>query len=151
MIHLPRRLPVVFLLSALAVMLGAAGCDTYHYYDMDLRFDTSPGMFTTATVGEAQFCRIQISGADSHEIDLENCALNSDNSNTTDVGTFEFATSADSGTLTFTVDAYTAITPTPQCLYGMGTTSIQASSTVTQKGTLVIEPDGTGCPNNPGS
>jgi hypothetical protein len=143
-----------FVTSALAlavVALGGAGCDTYHYYDMDLQFDTSPGKFTTATVGEAQYCRIVVSGADSHEIDLDNCALNSDNSNTMDVGTFEFATFADSGTLTFTVDAYTAITPTPQCLYGTGTTSIQASSTVTQKGTLVIEPDGTGCPNNPGN
>ena len=112
-----------------------------------LQFDTKPGMFTVATVGEAQLCRILISGADSHEIDLPDCALNTGISNTTDVGTFEFATFADSGTLTFTVNAYTAITPTPQCLYGMGTTSIQASSTVTTKGMLVIEPDGTGCPN----
>jgi hypothetical protein len=144
--RLSRRLPLIALLSTLAVALGAAGCDTYHYYDMDLQFDTSTGNFTVATVGEAQLCRILISGADSHELDLPDCALNTGISNTTDVGTFEFATFADSGTLTFTVNAYTAITPTAQCLYGMGTTSIQASSTVTQKGKLVIEPDGMGCP-----
>jgi hypothetical protein len=146
MTRLFRRIPALFLLSTLAAALGAAGCDTYHYYDIDLQFDTSPGMFSVATVGEAQLCRILMSGADSHELDLPDCSLNSDNSNTTDVGIFEFATFADSGTLTFTVNAYTAITPTAQCLYGMGTTSIKASSTVTQMGKLVIEPDGTGCP-----
>jgi hypothetical protein len=142
-----RRLPVAALLSTLAIALGAAGCDTYHYYDIDLQFDTSPGMFTVATVGEAQLCRILVSGADSHEIDLPDCSLNTDNSNTTDVGTFEFATFADSGTLTFTVNAYNGSPPTMTCLFGTGTTSLPAGSTVTTTGKLVIEPDGAGCPN----
>jgi hypothetical protein len=128
--------------------LGAGGCDSYHYYDMDLQFDTSAMKFTIATVGEAQLCRVQISGADSHEFDLADCSLNSDNSNIPDVGTFEFATFADSGTLTFTVNAYTSQNnPTAACLFGVGTTSVTATSQVTHTGKITIEPMGTGCPN----
>ena len=138
------RVPIL----ALALgALGAGGCDSYHYYDMDLQFDTSAKKFTTATVGEAQLCRVQISGADSHEFDLADCSLNSDNSNIPDVGTFEFATFADSGTLTFTVNAYTSLNPTDACLFGVGTTSVTATSQVTNKGKITIEPMGPGCPN----
>ena len=138
------RVPIL----ALALgALGAGACDSYHYYDMDLQFDTAANKFTTATVGEAQLCRVQISGADSHEFDLADCSLNSDNSNIPDVGTFEFATFADSGTLTFTVNAYTSLNPTDACLFGVGTTSVTATSQVTYTGKITIEPMGIGCPS----
>jgi hypothetical protein len=139
-----RRLPLFSGALALAVVaLGAAGCDTYHYYDMDLQFSSSFGGITVA--GMAQNCVVTISGADSHSFSLVNCSINTDNSNYPDVGTFEFATFADSGTLTFTVNAYNGIPYTPACLFGVGTTSLPASSQVTTKGSITIEKMGTGC------
>jgi hypothetical protein len=133
------------LASCAVALLGAAGCDSYHYYDMSLVLGST---FTTALVGEAQLCKVNISGADSHEFNLTNCGVNSNDSNIPDVGTFEFATFADSGTLTFTVDAYNGITPTPNCLYGSGMTSQPASSQITQMGTITLQVTGTGCPNS---
>jgi hypothetical protein len=141
-----RRRPFSSGALALAVLaLGAAGCDTYHYYDMDLMFGSDFG--GAANVGMAQLCRVDISGADSHEFTLDACGLLSGTSNIQNVGIFEFATFADSGTLTFTVDAYNGTPPTPTCLFGVGTTSLPASSQVTTTGTITIEPMGTGCPN----
>lgn len=140
-----RRLSGVSLALGLALMaIGGAGCDTYHYYDMDLQFSSSFGGITAA--GMAQNCVVTISGADSHTFSLANCSLNSDNSNFPDLGTFEYATFADSGTLTFTVNAYNGLPYTPACLFGVGTTNLPASSQVTTKGSITIEKMGTGCP-----
>jgi hypothetical protein len=142
--RLGRRSSAVSLTLALALLaIGGAGCDTYHYYDMDLQFSSSFGGITVA--GMAQNCAVTISGADSHTFNLINCSINSDNSNYPDVGTFEYATFADSGTLTFTVNAYNGIPYTPACLFGVGTTSLPASSQVTTKGSITIEKMGTGC------
>ncbi|HZL18675.1 MAG TPA: hypothetical protein VFG23_13110 [Polyangia bacterium] len=143
MTRLLRRLPVVFLLSTLAAALGAAGCDSYHYYDMTLEFGSGwTGGINSA--GAAQSCKVTVSGADSHSFSIDNCGINNA-SNYPDTGIFEFATFADSGNLTFTVDAYNGTTPAT-CLFGMGTLSIPATSQVTTTGTIMINPDGTGCP-----
>jgi hypothetical protein len=135
-----------FVASALAVAvvaLGGAGCDTYHYYDMTLAFGSAwPGGINSA--GAAQNCQVTVSGADSHSFFIDTCGINSP-SNYPDTGIFEFATFADSGTLTFTVDAYNGTT-LANCLFGMGTLSIPATSQVTTTGTITINPDGTGCP-----
>lgn len=143
---LGRRLGLASLALALAgPALGAAGCDSYHYYDMDLVFSSAwAGGINSA--GAAQLCKVSITGADSHDFSLNNCGFMSNNSNYPDVGTFEFATFADSGTLTFTVNAYNGTPPGPACLFGTGMVSINASSQVTQTGMVTIEPDGTGCP-----
>jgi hypothetical protein len=133
------------LLVVAVAVLGAAGCDTYHYYDMDLVLGSS---FTTALIGQVQLCKVQVSGADSHEFDLPACGVSSTRTTAGKIGTFEFATFADSGTLTFTVDAYNGVTPTPNCLYGMGVTNLPASSQVTTMGMITVEVTGTGCPNS---
>jgi hypothetical protein len=139
-----RRLSGVSLALGLALMaIGGSGCDTYHYYDMDLQFSSSFGGITVA--GMAQNCVVTISGADSHTFSLPNCSINTDNSNYPDVGTFEFATFADSGTLAFTVNAYNGTPYTPACLFGVGTASVPASSQLTTKGMITIEKMGTGC------
>lgn len=143
---LGRRLRLVSLaLAVTALGAAAAGCDSYHYYDMDLMFSTAwTGGINSA--GAAQLCKVSITGADSHDFNLNNCGIMANNSNYPDVGTFEFATFADSGTLTFTVNAYNGTPPTDACLFGSGTTMMKASSTVTQMGTITIAPGGTGCP-----
>ncbi len=134
---------------ALAVTaLGASGCETYHYYDMNLVF-SSDWVCGLNSAGGATLCKVNISGADSHEFDLPNCGL-TNGTHYPDVGTFEFATFADSGTLTFTINAYNGSPPGPACLFGTGMTNMTASSTVTQMGTITVAPNGQpGCPNNP--
>jgi hypothetical protein len=141
-----RRLSAVSLAVALAAMVvGAAGCDTYHYYDMDLIFGSGwVGGINSA--GAAQQCIVTVSGADSHEFPVSNCGIVSQ-SNYPDTGTFEFATFADSGTLTFAVDAYNGTPYTTACLFGTGSTTIPATSTVTTKGSITIDPMGAGCAN----
>jgi hypothetical protein len=147
--RLSRRLPSVSLALALAVMaFGASGCETYHYYDMDVTFSPDwVGGLNSA--GGATLCKVIVSGADSHDFNLKNCGL-TDGTKYPDVGTFEFATFADSGTLTFTINAYNGSPPGPDCLFGGGTTNMTASSQVTQMGTITVAPNGQpGCPNNP--
>jgi hypothetical protein len=130
-------------LALAVVALGGAGCDTYHYYDMTLEFGSGwTGGLNSA--GAAQNCKVTVSGADSHSFFISDCGINN-SSNYPDTGIFEFATFADSGTLTFTVDAYNGVTPA-NCLFGLGTLSIPATSQVTTTGTITINPDGTGCP-----
>jgi len=143
MTRLARLLVLVLGLGA----LGAAGCDSYHYYDMDLIF-SSGWVGGINSAGAAQDCRVTVSGADSHGFDVTNCGVMSQ-ANYPDVGTFEFATFADSGSLTFTVNAYNGTPYTSACLFGTGSTTIPASSTVTSTGSITINPMGTGCGNNP--
>ena len=54
----------------LAVVLGglAGGCNTYHYYDIDVKF-TSPVTSSQASV--MKLCQVEVSGAASDTVDLE--------------------------------------------------------------------------------
>ncbi len=124
--------------------LGAAGCHSYHYYDIDVQYGAS---FTLTSSGNVQLGLLNVSGADSGQLDLPMSILAGNQFR--DLGTFEYATFADSGTLTFTVDLYNGSTATTNCLYGTGSTPLAASGDTTQKGTVTVERTATnGCANN---
>jgi hypothetical protein len=127
------RSPMRRLLPALAVAAisaGAAGCNEFHYYDIDVSF-----------VG------FSASGADNGRIDIsatQNMGLPVTIG--TNLGIFEFATFADSGTLTFSADAYDEnSSANPMCKTGTGSVQVPATATVTNSAKLNIMKTSDGC------
>ena len=125
----------------LALVLGglASGCDTYHYYDIDVKF-MSPVSETQVSV--MKLCLIDVSGAASDEVVLP-CPP----ANFPDMGTFEYSTFADSGPITFTFNGFYEApkSSTNQCTSNM--TMLTASSQITQTGTITVSDfNTTNCP-----
>jgi hypothetical protein len=126
----------------LAVVLGglATGCNTYHYFDIDVKF-ASP--VTATQVSVMKLCQVDISGAASDELTLD-CPP----ANFPDWGTFEYATFVDSGSLTFTFNGYfdTPKSSSNQCS-SMGKTTLTAGDQITQMGTITVSDfNTTNCP-----
>ena len=110
--------------------LGAAGCKEYKYLDIHVRFDGS--VFMVAEVRQVQSCHVTVTGADNDSFDIvENCSFESQPPGT-DIGTFEYSTHAESGSLTFTLEAYNGQTQTPDCLLGRGTKTYMLTGETTQ-------------------
>ncbi|MFL5308476.1 MAG: hypothetical protein ACJ8F1_24910 [Polyangia bacterium] len=136
---------------ALATMAAAAllsvGCNTYHYYDVTIKLDTSSLPLEKA--GYLQFCQVRVSGADNELLKLpkttaEGMVACPIGQNYPVLGTFEYATFADSGKLTFTFAGFdtTGSTATSfQC--ASGSVDFTASSTITQAMDMTV----TGGPN----
>ena len=127
----------------LAVVLGGltSGCNTYHYYDIDVKF-MSP--FTSTQASVMKLCLVDITGAESDTL-----ILNCPPEHYPDMGTFEFSTFADSGSLKFTFNAFydTPQSPSNQCT--SGSTTLTASSQITQTGTITLTDfNATNCPLN---
>jgi len=125
--------------------LGAAGCNEYHYWDVQVNFDVSAGQFA----GSGEFSKVQVmvmgvSGADSADLQIGPNANGLPTVNSM-FGVFEFATFADSGKLTFTVRAYNDASSNPECQVGQGTTTVDASPMTTNSATVLIGKTGTGC------
>jgi hypothetical protein len=53
-----RRLLLALVLASAS--LGAAGCSEYHYYDVDVTFDTSSGQF--AGINEISTIQVMVMG-----------------------------------------------------------------------------------------
>ena len=140
------------LLATLLVAATTAGCAEYKYYDIGVRFNIAPPMNFNGSsdVSTVQTCVVSVSGADSAEYTfgaIQNCPpLSMGGSPLTDMGTFEYSSTADSGQLTFTFRAY--IGPAIQaCQVGEGSTSVAVGPT-TATGMLLVNKiaDGAACP-----
>jgi hypothetical protein len=136
----------------LAVVLGglASGCDTYHYYDIDVKF-MSP--FTETQASVMKLCLVEVSGAASDTIAFPGVESNNPvcppTTNYPDLGTFEYATFVNSGQITFTLNAFydTPQSPSNQCT--SGATTLTASDQITQTGTITLTDfNTTNCPLN---
>jgi hypothetical protein len=136
------RAKACLLAALLATAAAGAGCSEYHYYDIAVRFNTAPPMNFNGSsdVSTVQTCVLEVSGADSFEYTFsreQRCPpLSAGGSPLTDMGTFEYSSTADSGTLTFTFRAY--VGPALQeCQVGEGTTSVNVGAT-TVTGMLLV-------------
>jgi len=128
----------------LAVLLAAAGftagCDTYHYYDIKVSF----GTVTEEEAGVLQVCTLAVTGADNHTSTFPNGNGNDGKSvcpvtnNWPTMGTFEFASFADSGSLTFTVNGYSSEPVTAANLCTTGSLTVPADGTITTMQTLTM-------------
>ena len=142
------RSPMRRLLPALAVAAisaGAAGCNEFHYYDIDVSF---VGFSASGNeVSTIQMVVMTVSGADNGRIDIsatQNMGLPVTIG--TNLGIFEFATFADSGTLTFSADAYDEnSSANPMCKTGTGSVQVPPTATVTNSAKLNIMKTSDGC------
>jgi hypothetical protein len=132
------------------VAAAGAGCSTYHYYDIDVTFDTGAmGFAGTNEISTVQRCVMTVSGADSGQLVMgltDNCPPMTAAGIGTHMGIVEFSTFKDSGSLTFTMDVYNAQTIVPGCKVGSGTKTLTASSMTTTMDSLSVFKTGTGCP-----
>jgi hypothetical protein len=131
------------------VLAATGGCSTYHYYDIDVKFDTAAGQFAgTNEISTIQRCVMVVSGADSGSITMglaQNCPPMTAAGIGTDMGVVEFSSFADSGNLTFTFNAYDDMTTADSCKTGVGTKTIAASSASTVMDTITFEKVAAGC------
>lgn len=138
------RTSLLSLAALAALSLGSLGCNTYHYFDVKVLFDEASLPIEQA--GNLKFCEVKVSGADNTVEALPTESQQSGNtkvvcpigSNYPNLGTFEYATFADSGKLTFTFEGFYDVpaSGTNQC--ATGSIDFNASSTITQMGTLTV-------------
>lgn len=121
---------------------GAAGCSTYHYYDIDVSMSTSgTGSFNLVgnEIGSIQRLVMTVSGADSGQIVMGPNAQGLPLSSAGHLGIVEYSTFSDSGTLNFKVEAYDSTSLVSNCKVGEGNLSLPASSNTTNTGTLTVD------------
>jgi hypothetical protein len=139
-----RHLLLALLLASAS--LGAAGCSEYHYYDVDVTFDTSSGQFAGINeISTIQVMVMGVSGADTGAIQIGPNANGLPLVTGSHLGVFEYSTFADSGQLTFNVRAYDDATSNPDCQTGLGMKTVEASSMITNTVMLTVMKTGVGC------
>ena len=128
--------------------LAGAGCNDFHYYDITVSFNInqSTGGYPQDEVGNVQTMLFNVSGADSGSFRIGPNGMNLPlTGGKTTLGTVEYATFADSGTLTFTVQAFNSTRTTQDCKTGEGTKAVMATSEVTTMDAVAINKTGAGC------
>jgi hypothetical protein len=140
---------LVYKLAFGALLLGAslvAGCKSYHYYDVDVKFASG---FSLEDAGMIQFCVLTVSGADSGSFPFPD---NNSNppicpivNNYPDLGTFEYSTFEDSGTLHFVVSAYNTTSANQSNCFAVGNTDVNATSEITTAVNMSLSKSTSGC------
>lgn len=139
-----RRLMLALVLAAAS--LGAAGCNDFHYYDVDVTFDTSSGQFAGINeISTIQVMVMGVTGADNGDIQIGPNANGLPLVTGAHLGVFEFATFADSGQLTFVIRAFDDATSNPACQTGQGMKTVDATSMTTNNVTMTVQKTGAGC------
>ncbi|MEA2700065.1 MAG: hypothetical protein QOI66_4336 [Myxococcales bacterium] len=109
-------------------LLGA-GCNTYSYAEVHVMLDDA---WSTPLRAMIHTCHLFVTGADTTDTTLKHCSPPESN----DVGTFEYSTFTDSGTLNFKLKAFEGTGETNQI--GDGTASVVISSGNTAVGTMTV-------------
>jgi hypothetical protein len=115
--------------------LSATACDEYKYFDVHVRFDKAT--LPTTVYTDFQFCRVTVSGADSRDFRIGNCPPST--TALGDAGIFTYSTFADSGQLTFKLDAFTSQNENrPECINGTGMVTVSVNATQTAPAELLV-------------
>jgi hypothetical protein len=139
------------LLGAAALLLLGAGCNTYHYFDISVSF----GQIGVEEAGGIKICNVFVTGADTDQFTLPTTGDKSHvtcpvGANFPDLGTFEYSTFADSGTLKFTLNAYNDVPPLENAICISGSTSVSASASITHTGMITLSQGSQSCITNVG-
>jgi hypothetical protein len=125
----PMRVLPLFALLLLA--FGAGACSSYSYYDLDLTFGNGFNFNNISTIAD---CHLLVSGAatDSIQLDPGQCRI----STAGEYGKVEYSTFADSGSITFTLNAFQKPANNPNCELGEGSITLEAGTAVRRSGTV---------------
>ena len=143
----PRSILVAFCLLA-GLVVGGAGCNTYRYFDVQVTFDaTANPPFTKASAFSVAVCQVTVSGAahDSFKLPDGTCPDMRTNGNPLSGGAFEYSTFADSGNITFALDAFQDVSQADNCKIGSGTLTLPVTGIITTTGELKIKMTGMSC------
>jgi len=142
-----RRLALAAVLLA---ALGAAGCKDLRYYDIDVTYTGFTGITTTSTI---QTCHLFVTGAETHDFYVGggegSCGMYFSSTDPTKLGTIEYSSVADSGSLTFDMKVYNGIPEGPGCQVGEGMKTLtigqMGADMTTNMVALMVAAGGTGC------
>jgi hypothetical protein len=127
-------------LGCLSALLLGVGCNEYKYVEVPVSFN--PANLDSSQTGYIYQCWITVSGADSTQFRLKDgkCPKKPPGVAPLDVGVFEFATFADSGSLTFKLEAFMAPGMQQNCKLGEGSTTVPltGATTITAMTPLVV-------------
>lgn len=125
-------LKVFPLFALLLLAFGGAACSSYSYYDLDLKWGTG---FDVTKIGQIVSCHLVVSGAANDNITLEPGRCKTATAG--DIGKIEYSTFADSGMITFTLNAFQYPESNPNCKLGEGSTTLEAAKAVRVPGTVI--------------
>jgi hypothetical protein len=132
---------------ALLGLASLAGCNNYKYFQIHVTFD--PATLDSSQTGYISSCQVTVSGSESSSFRLrgDKCPPPSSSVAPLDVGTFEYASFVDEGSLTFKVEAFTGIGQTPDCRLaaGMLTVPVTGATTIIPTMPLVVSKVGMAC------
>ena len=128
----------VAVLGCLSALLLSVGCNEFKYIEVPVSFN--PANLDSSQTGYIYQCWITVSGADSAEFRLADgkCPKRPAGVAPLDVGTFEYSTFADSGSLTFKLEAYMAPGMQQNCKLGEGSTTVLLSGATTITATMPL-------------
>jgi hypothetical protein len=118
------------------LLLAGMGCSTYSYLDFEVKLDPS---FSSITAQSISHCHMFVTGAVTDDFTIpelrdDKTALCPPNQGTTDITRVNYSTFAESGDVTFTLNAYTGSTEKPDCLFAQGATTMKIAKGETTKG-----------------
>ncbi len=126
-----KTLRTLALLALVLLAFGAGACSSYSYYDLDLKWGTG---FDPVKIGSIVSCHLVVSGSASDDVTLDPAACKT--ATTGELGKIEYSTFADSGNITFTLNAFQYPESNPNCKLGEGSTTLQAGKAVRVPGTV---------------
>ena len=137
---LTRALPLVAVLGLGSA--GMSGCHTYKYVDVTASFDQAT--IDDSLIGSIDHCKILVTGADSNGpgFRLAKCP-NRSLADPHVIGTFEYSTFADSGTLNIALRGYAGMVEKPECLVADGTVAVPLTADMVIMTALTAKGTGT--------
>ena len=128
-------------------LLGSTSCSSYHYFIIDVKLDTTLG--ANGTSSTIQLCNVFVKnekGGIETDFPLTRkgandlfCPVSGSN-----VGTFEYSTLKDSGSLTFEVSVYDKLDAgDDDCKMGQGSVTVPITAT-SNNGTITVMAIGSG-------
>jgi hypothetical protein len=127
-----------------ATLLGAAGCNTFSYFEIDTKLDQLT--FTNELAAQITICHMKVSGAANDEFYVKKrCPpVPTPTQGRFDIGVIEYSTFADSGTVNFVLQVFRGFGETDKI--GEGSVSLSVSGGNTVLGNLKLTGMGTPMP-----
>jgi len=131
-----RRFSLAGLTVLAAALLGAAGCNTFSYFEIDTKLDQLT--FSNELAAQITICHMKVSGATTDDFYIQKrCPpVPTPTQGRFDLGVIEYSTFADSGTVKFQLQVFRGFGETDKI--GEGSIDLNVSSGNTVMGNLKL-------------